>query len=107
MRRYENATGDEQWYKMSKTQVFFAFFKHDDRDWIEIDHLLIVPDGVAASGRATAGTTRAVPDSCTNHTSADRIVANSFNKLPKRRAVWLFWPHAKSVVMECVWETRA
>ena len=32
-----------------------------------------------ASGRATAGTTRAVPDSSTNHSNADRIVVNSYN----------------------------
>ena len=30
-------------------------------------------------GRATAGTTRAVPDGSTTHSSADRIVVNSYN----------------------------
>ena len=30
-------------------------------------------------GRATAGTTRAVPDCSTNHSSADRIVVNSYS----------------------------
>ena len=33
----------------------------------------------AASGRVTAGTTRAVPDCSTNHSSADRIVVNSYS----------------------------
>ena len=41
----------------------------------------VVPAGAAASGRATAGTTRAVPDCSTNHSSADRIVVNSYNHL--------------------------
>ena len=40
-----------------------------------------MPAGAAASGRATAGTTRAVPDCSTNHSSADRIVVNSYNIL--------------------------
>ena len=40
---------------------------------------LVVPAGAAASGRATAGTTRAVPDGSTTHSSADRIVVNSYN----------------------------
>ena len=31
-------------------------------------------------GRATAGTTRAVPDCSTNHSSADCIVVNSYNQ---------------------------
>ena len=38
---------------------------------------IIVPDGAAAGVRETAGTTCAVPDSSTNHSSADRIVVNS------------------------------
>ena len=33
---------------------------------------------IKASGRATAGTTRAVPDGSTTHYSADRIVVNSY-----------------------------
>ena len=41
---------------------------------------LVVPAGAAASGRATAGTTSAVPDCSTNHDSADRIVVNSYNQ---------------------------
>ena len=40
---------------------------------------LVVLTGAAASGRATASTTRAVPDLSTNHSSADRIVVNSYN----------------------------
>ena len=31
-------------------------------------------------GRVMAGTTCAVPDSSTNHSSADRIMVNSYNK---------------------------
>ena len=67
MRRYANADGDEQRYKTLKTQVFIAFCK-----------IVIVEVGTA-SGRATAGTTRAVPDCSTNHSSADRIVVNSYS----------------------------
>ena len=36
------------------------------------------PAGAAACGRATAGTTRAVPDCSTNHSSTDPIVVNSY-----------------------------
>ena len=46
---------------------------------------LVVPAGVAASGRATAGTTRAVPDCSTNHSSTDRIVVNSYNQTSNGR----------------------
>ena len=41
---------------------------------------LFVPAGAATSGRATAGTTRAVPDCSTNHSNADRIVVNSYSE---------------------------
>ena len=40
---------------------------------------LLVLAGAAASGRARAGTTRAVPDCSTNHDSADPIVVNSYS----------------------------
>ena len=39
----------------------------------------MVGTAIRNSGRATAGTTRAVPDCSTNHSSADRIVVNSYN----------------------------
>ena len=65
MRRYANADGDEQRYKTSKTQVSLAFCK------------IVIVTG--RRGRATACTTRAVPESSTNHSSADRIVVNSYN----------------------------
>ena len=42
---------------------------------------LVVPAGAAASGRAMAGTTRAVPDGSTTHSSADRIVVNSYSHM--------------------------
>ena len=42
---------------------------------------LVVPTGAAASGGATAGTTRAVPDSSTNHSGTNRIVVNSYYEL--------------------------
>ena len=51
---------------------------------------LVVPAGAAASGRATAGTTRAVPDCSTNHSSADRIVVNSYN-WPRYGLRWSGW----------------
>ena len=42
------------------------------------------------SGRATAGTTRAVPDGSTTHSSADRIVVNSYNGLQRlQRIRWI------------------
>ena len=50
---------------------------------------LVVP---AASGRATAGTTRAVPDGSTTHSSADRIVVNSFSYSWILAIVWVYSP---------------
>ena len=93
MRRYANADGDEQRYKTSKTQVSLTFCKlwsWWSRNWPLIRSVLswlvlqsgtahVVPAGAAASGRATAGTNCAVPDCSTNHSSADRIVVNSYN----------------------------
>ena len=93
MRRYANADGDEQPYKTSKTQVSLTFYVNCDRGrmiwpliWSALSWLvlqsgtaLVVPAGAAASGCATAGTTRAVRDCSTNHSSADRIVVNSYN----------------------------
>ena len=71
-----------------RKRKFPLLFVNCDRGRIEIDHLYgqflfyhdhnlqkVVP---AASGRATAGTTRAVLDCSTNHSSADRIVVNSY-----------------------------
>ena len=80
MLRYANADGDEQRYLTSKTQVFLAFLQNCDRGRIEIDHLYGLHwSGWYSSGRATAGTTHAVPDCSNNHSSADRIVVNSYN----------------------------
>ena len=50
---------------------------------------LVVPAGTAASGRTTAVTTRAVPDCSTNHSSADRIVFNSYNHAWKEAQIHL------------------
>ena len=80
-----------------RKRKFLLLFVNCDRGRIEIDHLyglccrgwycnpeqhsLCRParPQAAASGRATAGTTRAVPDCSTNHSSTDRIVVNSYN----------------------------
>ena len=69
---------------------FLLLFVNYDRGRIEIDHLY----GLRCRGwycnpeqhslcrparpQATAGTTRAVPDCSTNHSSADRIMVNSY-----------------------------
>ena len=93
MRPYANADVDEQRYKTSKTQVSLTFCKlwsWSNRNWPLIRSALewlvlqsgtapVVPAGAAASGRATVGTTRAVPNCSTNHSSAYRIVVNSYN----------------------------
>ena len=70
----------------------------------------VIGISAATSGRATAGTTRAVPDCSTNHSSADRISgqflfyhAHSFTKsmgnLRFRRLVPLFVPIGVCVTM--------
>ena len=64
MPRYANADGDEQRYKTSKTQVSLTFSVNCDRGRIVIDHLY----GLRCRGWY-----------CTNHSSADRIVVNSYN----------------------------
>ena len=92
MRRYANADGDEQRYKMSKTHVSLAC----DRGRIEIDHLYGLrcrgwycnPEQHSLCRPArpqAAGTTRAVPDCSTNHSSADRIVVNSYTRPHQRK----------------------
>ena len=76
----------------SRKRKFPLLFVNCDRGRIEIDHLY----GLRWSGwccnpeqhslcrpaRPTTGTTRAVPDCSTNHSSADRIVVNSYNSAP-------------------------
>ena len=72
-----------------RKRKFLLLFVNCDRGRIEIDHLyglcwLVLQSGTAlvvpaASGRTTAGTTRAVPDCSTNHSSTDPIVVNSYN----------------------------
>ena len=90
----------------SRKRKFPLLFVNCDRGRIEIDHLyglrcrgwycnpaLVVPAGAAASGRATAGTTPAIPDCSTNHSCADPIVVNSYNN------VWI----ATGVIMLKCW----
>ena len=59
-----------------RKRKFPLLFVNCDRGRIEI----------RCAGRATAGTTRAVPDCSTNHSSTDRIVVNSYNNALK------WWP---------------
>ena len=76
-----------------RKRKFLLLFVNCDRGRIEIDHLYglccrgwycnpeqhsLCRPQAAASGRATAGTTRAVPDCSTNHSSTDPIVVNSY-----------------------------
>ena len=92
MRRYANANGDEQRYKTSKTQAFFAFYKmvivvEQNLTTYTVCTVVVATvirhstlyAGRDRRGRLMAGTTRAVPDSSTNHSSAHRIVVNSYN----------------------------
>ena len=74
-----------------RKRKFPSLFVNCDRGRIEIDHLY----GLRCPGwycnpeqhslcrparPGSRGTTRAVPDCSTNHSSADRIVVNSYNK---------------------------
>ena len=82
MRRNANADGDEQRYKTSKTQVSLAFCKILIVVEYKLNaHMVCAVVVGTASGSTTAGTTRAVPDCSTNHSSVDRIVVNSYNHL--------------------------
>ena len=67
MHRYANTNGDEQRYKMSKTQVFIAFHK-----------MVIVVEQKMTTYTVCAVVvgTSAVSESSTNHSSIDRIVVN-------------------------------
>ena len=74
-----------------RERKFPLLFVNCDRGRIEIDHLYGLrcrgwycnPEQHSLCTRATAGTTRAVPDCSTNHSSADRIVVNSYNPRPR------------------------
>ena len=61
----------------------------------------VVPAGAVASGRVTPGTTRAVPDSSTNHSSTDRILVNSYSKRGRLIGSAKFQHHA---VKKTVWK---
>ena len=57
----------------SNSRMFVSWDPFDKNRLCYRNWLLVVPAGAAASGRATAGITRALPDCSTNHSSADRI----------------------------------
>ena len=93
---------------------FPLLFVNCDRGRIEIDHLYGLrcrgwycnPKSTRCAGRrghATAGTTRAVPDCSNNHSSADRIVVNSYNQhlIAHRRPTGAQW-RATNGPMVCV-----
>ena len=73
-----------------RKRKFPLLFVNCDRGRIEIDHLYGLrcrgwycnPEQHSLCRPATAGTTRAVPDCSTNHSSTDRIVVNSYNNSP-------------------------
>ena len=97
-------SGTRRW-KRKFPLLFVKLWSWQNRNWplirsalswlvLQSGTALVVP---AASGRATAGTTRAVPDCSTNHSSADRIVVNSYKTASFQKeamctqvALWFF-----------------